>query len=95
MNTHTNHYLLVIDPRGKQIRGQVVYFQPYDAQSQQAVVHIVTSDWLPSYGHKAVYSTPTQSIPGRYTPRGYSNAADQWLLMGTFDVTDDSAHNLS
>jgi len=78
MNTHNDHYLVICDPHGKQIHRQVVYFQPFDAhsQSQSAVVHIVASDWLPSYGHDAIYTTSAQSISGHFTPHGYS-AADR------------------
>jgi len=88
MNTATNHYLIITDSRGKPIHGTVVYFQPIEERPrpQTAVVHVVASEWLGSYGYEAIYSTPDQLIPGRYTPHGYSAVEGQWLLMGTFDI---------
>jgi hypothetical protein len=89
MNTAAHHYLTITDPRGKQMRGLVVHLQPQAAQgrSQRAVVHVVTRDWLPPSSCEAIYRTPTVSLAGRYTPHGYGDAAGQWLLMGTFEVT--------
>lgn len=93
MRTPANHYLTINDPHGKQIRATVVYLQPNEVgRSQSAVVHIVTGAWLGPYSYEATYSTPSHSISGRYTLHGYSEAAaEQWLLIGTFDVAAGGA----
>jgi len=95
MSTPANHYLTINDPRGKQIRAMVVYLQPHKvSRSQSTVVHIMTGAWLDPYSYEATYSTPTESISGRYTLHGYSvAAAEQWLLMGTFDAAAGSSPN--
>src|SRR5262245_44372180 len=80
------HYLTTVDPRGKQVRSPVVYLQPIEERSRQerAIVYIVTSDRLGTYGHEAVYSMLDQAISGIYTPHGYGCALGHWLLMGIF-----------
>lgn len=74
--------------------GQLSTFSRFEERfrPQHAIVYVVTSDWLDSYGYEAVYSMPDESISGRYTTHGYRDASGEWLLMGTFDVTADSVH---
>jgi hypothetical protein len=88
-----NHYLIITGIPEKQIRGRVVYLQPFEERlrPERAIVYTVTSDWLGTYSHEAIYSMPERSISGRYTPHGYGDASGKWLLMGTFDVTAGSA----
>ena len=91
MTTPTNHTVTITTQRGENVRGKVVYLQPKSERWREsdAVVHIVTRDWLDPYRHKAVYNTPKQSVAGFFMPYRYKITETQdYLFEGSFERSE-------